>query len=134
MDTGDTLVKDTVIAGAGAGVQPRQGAKSRAKLGSKAARDEWTEEKKWGSKKGVRRGRGAVVVDRKGEGFGEGRKANTKKKPIVRDVAPKAGNSRISEALIRQIIGDAGKQRGTVFQQRLPQPGGATASGRNTDT
>lgn len=53
-DTGDTLVKDTVIAGAGVGVQPRRGAKSRAKLGSKAARDEWTEEKKKrGSKKEV---------------------------------------------------------------------------------
>lgn len=31
----------------------------------------------------------------------------TQKKGIVRDVAPKAGNSRISEALSRQIIRDA---------------------------
>lgn len=54
---------------------------------------------------------GPVVVDRKGKGFGEGRKANTKKKPIVRDVAPQAGNSRISEALIGQIFGDAGNRK-----------------------
>lgn len=67
-DTGDTLVKDTVIAGAGAGVQPRRGAKSRAKFGSKAARDEWpVEKKKRGSKKKV-----GVQEVRWGEGGGSG--------------------------------------------------------------
>lgn len=68
-DTGDTLVKDTVIAGAGAGAQPqpRRGAKSRAKSGSKAARDEWTEEKK---EEGRQKGGEGVQEVRSGGGSG----------------------------------------------------------------
>lgn len=46
----------------------------------------------------------------RGRGLVRGEKQTQKKKPIVRDVAPQAGNSRISEALIGQIIGDAGNR------------------------